>query len=624
MQKRLNSRSFKIGLAVLITIVWFAVLDLLMEARLQEGLGERLEWIGSGAAAYLFNVLVILSLFLVLVAVTNRWLVSLIVTTVVVVLFGVISYFKFVFLGEPLYPWDLFLYNNVINLLPNLYQQVNMKKLIMQAVILIALIAGLAVWIRLKRPGRLIRFNLWTRLGLLLAGLLVLSGFTFHRAVPQVEAVLKDHFGVFNQPWNQRNNYKENGFFVSFLFNAQSAIVLPPSGYGEKQMKEIIEEWAAGETDGSGEAGSPPNIIMIMNEAFWDPTLLEGVSYTRDPIPTVHEHQSGWLLSPTFGGGTSNVEFEVLTGLSNAFLPSGSVPYQQYIQQTIPALPSYLKNFGYGTLAVHPYPKWFWNREEVYQHFGFDDFIDIDRFENPEYKGPYVGDTEVTREIIRNVERSEDPLFIYAVTMQNHTSYAADRYDEYEIHSESGTVSPGIKGILDTYAQGTADADAALAELMSHFEESDERAVIVFFGDHMPTLGLDYQIYKETGYVPMGNGEEGWELDDVYRMRQTPLVFWNNFGAELPDLEVLSASFVGPHTLEMAGIRQPAFFRFLREFEQTMPGYSRDVKVDDEGDLYRVTPDEVDPLRETYMQIQYDILFGKRYSQDSLFKVPGE
>lgn len=621
------NRYLKNTLVLAASAVYFSILVLFVEGSLHDGVTERLEWIRTtGTMAFLFNILIVWMFFLILLGVTNRFVLSFIVTNSVTLFLATMSYYKFVFLAEYLYPWDLFLYNNVINLLPNLYEQVNLTQLLIIAVLIIVVLVGILVFFRFKRPPRLVRFSLWQRGGLVIAGLLVLSAFVFYRSFPVIEEAFEKKFGVFNQPWNQNNNYKANGFFVAFLFNTQSAIVIPPSGYSEKKVKEIADE-LKGEASGNHsshpdntEKADKPNIIMIMNEAFWDPTLLsEDLTFNTDPMPTVRKEQDGWMLSPTFGGGTSNVEFEVMTGFTNTFLPAGSVPYQQYITRDIPALPSYLKSFGYRSLAVHPYPKWFWNRELTYDHFGFDDFIDIDRFENPEYTGPYVSDAEVTEEIIRNVEASQDPLFVYAVTMQNHTSYNPGRYEEEKIHTEGGGLTDPMRSIVDLYTQGVLDADAALADLMEHFEQSGEPTVIVFFGDHMPSLGLDYQVYKEAGYVPAGKGEEGWELEDTYRMRRTPLVFWNNFGGPEPEIDTLSASFVAPHALEVAGIEPPAFYALLQQMEAVMPGYSRDVKVDGEGSLFHVTPDEVDPLREKYMQIQYDILFGDLHSKESLF-----
>ena len=233
-----------------------------------------------------------------------------------------------------------------------------------------------------------------------------------------------------------------------------------------------------------------PNIIIIMSESFWDPTSIESLEFGTDPMPTVRKYQKGEILSPTFGGGTSNVEFEALTGFSNMFLPPGSVPYQQYIKNELPALPRYLNGLGYETKAVHPYPKWFWNREQVYKHIGFEEFKDIDGFKDPFYKGPFVSDEQVTKTIIEQTEQTEEPVFTYAITMQNHTGYNSDKYPEYAVETHTPPeVDPVFNLLLRSYTQGISDADAALKQLIDYYETSDEPTLVVFFGDRLPAIG---------------------------------------------------------------------------------------------------------------------------------------
>ena len=137
--------------------------------------------------------------------------------------------------------------------------------------------------------------------------------------------------------------------------------------------------------------GKKPNVIFVMSEAFWDPTLLTNVTFSEDPVPTIHrlqkESSTGYLLSPQFGGGTSNVEFEVLTGNSMSFLPGGSIPYQQYISKPIPSLASYFADQGYKSMGIHSYEGWFWDRNKVYKELGFESFKSSEHFVNPGNEG---------------------------------------------------------------------------------------------------------------------------------------------------------------------------------------------------------------------------------------------
>lgn len=610
---------YKGVLAILATLIYFYFLVSGIETFLNTDAERTANWKEENPNAFFFNIMIVFSVFLLFLGIFNRFLVSFILANAVVWILAVMSFYKFSFLGEFLYPWDMLLYNNVLNLLPNLSKEVNLEKVLLIFFGAIGVIAALAAFIFIKKPKRLIRLKWWVRL--LFIGLAAgyLSVFIFYRSIPNVEASLKDA-GVTNLTFDQNRNYKTNGFFVTFLLNMQSAIVLPPKGYNEKNIDEIVDRLEAPPATNGSAPKEKPNIVIIMSEAFWDPTLIEDLQFGTDPMPTVRQHQKGKALSPTYGGGTSNVEFEALTGFSNMFLPPGSVPYQQYIKNELPALPRYLNKQGYEAKAVHPYPKWFWNREQVYQHIGFEEFIDIDGFKDPLYKGPFVSDEQVTKTIIEQTEKTDAPLFTYAITMQNHTSYNSNKYPEFDVETQTPPgIDPVFNLLLRSYTQGVSDADKAFKQLIDYYETSEEPTIVVFFGDHLPGLGQDYKFYKQADYVPRGQGDVNWELEDQLDMHTTPLAIWNNYGAEVPDIGTISPSFIAPVVFDLAGIKKPLYYSVLENFQAAMPGYTADVKIDADGKLYKVTPDKVEDVKRDYELIQYDLLFGDQYSRDRLF-----
>lgn len=610
---------FRGVLAIIAALVYFYFLIGGIETFLNNDPEQTAAWKKEKPNAFFFNVIITFSIFLLFFGLFNRFLVSFILTNGVVWFLAAMSYFKFSFLGEYLYPWDMMLYDNVLNLLPNLIKEVDFGKVLLYFFGAVALIAALAAFIRIKKPERLLRLNIWKRLFLIALAAGFLSVFIFYRSIPNVETSLKDA-GVTNITFDQNRNYKTNGFFLTFLLNMQSAIVLPPSGYNEKNINAIIQDLGPRPIPTGSSLKEKPNVIIIMSESFWDPTVVPTLEFAEDPMPNVRKHQNGNILTSTFGGGTSNVEFEALTGFTNMFLPPGSVPYQQYIKHELPALPRYLDGLGYQTTAVHPYPKWFWNREQVYRHLGFEEFIDIDGFDDPLYKGPFVSDEQVTRTLIEQVEGTEDPLFAYAITMQNHTSYNSNKYPDFTVETKTPPeVDPVFNLLLRSFTQGIADADAAFKELTDHFDTSEEPTLIVFFGDHLPALGHDYKLFKQAGFVPKGPGEENWELEDFKDMHTTPLAIWSNYGAEIPDMGTISPSFLAPVIFDLAGIEKPLYYSLLENFQKEMPGYTSDVKIDAKGNLYKVTPDSAEDVKRAYELIQYDLLFGKQYSREKLF-----
>ncbi len=613
-----NLKSF---LAMGFALIWFPMLVIGVEAFLLGSFEEATLWSQERMGAYLLNAIIVYALFLLLLGLINRFVISFLLANVVAVLLAVFSYFKFSFLGENLYPWDLLLYNNVFNLLPNIYKEANVGTGLAGIVIVLALLIGLFVYMLKKRPKPIMRLPWWVRILYIAFGAVCLSAFIFYRTFPGMEQLLKDA-DVSNITFNQERNYKQNGFYGAFMLNMQSAIVLAPSGYSKTAIEGITDRLKkeADESEPKTTGAKKPNIIFVMSESFWDPTQLEKIQFDPDPMPFIRDHQTGWLLSPTFGGGTSNVEFEVLTGFSNTFLPVGSVPYQQYVKEDQPAaMPNYLKGLGYQTLAIHPYAKWFWNRETVYQYFGFDEFLDDKSFTDPIYKGPFISDEQVTKTIIERTEASDDPMFIYAVTMQNHTGYAEDKYESFDVKT---TVPEGIDDVynvlLRSYTQGVYDADKALQQLIEHFQDSDEPTAVVFFGDHLPAIGQDYRLYKIADYVPRGAGESQWGLEDFEKTRSTPLLMWNNFDAPIPEIDRLSPNQLGPALFKMAGIEQPLYYGLLEQFSSELPALTRELKIDADGGLHRETPEAAKKLSKEYQLLQYDLLFGKRYGKEAV------
>lgn len=528
---------------------------------------------------------------------------------------SLISFYKTRLIGEPFYPWDLFLNKEGLNIAPLVTEKSAWLRIGALTAVLLAVLSLRPLLRRFKPSlkGRL----LW---GLLSLMLLV----SFGTKAPWAERWL-DRAGVSEIIWNQQENYSNNGLLLAFSMNVKNAVIPKPAGYNEQSVGTIaglIARDRAASTSLAAAApgaagGIMPNVIFIMNEAFWDPTRLPGLTFSQDPAPTLHRLQqdphaaTGYLLSPQFGGGTSNVEFEVLTGLNMSFLPAGSVPYQQYISKPTPSLAGYFAGLGYKSAAIHSYEGWFWNREKVYKWMGFDSFKDKSRFVEPEYDGAFIADSEVSRSIIQAVKDSEQPLFVYAVTMQNHGPYEDNRYGDDVIRVE-GSLTASAKQAVETYSRGVFAADRSLQQLIGYFEESGEPTVIVFYGDHLPMLGYDYDVYKQTGFISTERTEH-WTLEELERMRSVPYAVWSNFPlAEKPG-PVLSYSFLGSAVLKSLGLEAPAQFAFHSDLAARVPVLLRNLVIDSQGNRYGAVPEEARAPVDQYRILQYDLLFGKTY-----------
>ncbi|MCM3389719.1 LTA synthase family protein [Ureibacillus chungkukjangi] len=562
-----------------------------------------LQWLGNNKFwVIFFTYLLILSVQLLIYSVFNNISISLSITFIVFTLMNVVNYYKLQILNEPLYPWDLFLYEQLVDLLPLVAKVVDLKYLFL----LIILIALLVLFCKFM-PNYKAKWI--PRVILLICSLLVIVGFTLNDKAPTKQVFAK--YGISNALSTPKTNVTINGLILSFVLYMPDVFIEKPKGYSEKAIKEIADSI---DIDVNPVNNIKPNVIIVMSESLFDITKLKSVEFNKDPLPTIRHYMNSTLLSPTFGGGTSSVEFEALTGLSNVFLPSGSSAYQQYIKKETPSMASVFENIGYYPFALHTYHGWYWNRENVYDLLGFDDFISGEDLADSPIKGQYIGDATITNEIISKVEEKEEPIFVYAVTMQNHSPYVTDLYEENSIIVEN-EFSDSTKGMIETYATGISDSDYELSRMIDYFNNSKEPTLIVLFGDHLPSLGTEMAVYNETGYL----NKESSFLEGQYLTRQTPLLVWRNFGHSIEIPELLSPAFLSPFIFENAGLEMPKYYQFLKNYATQLPGYINSVKVDKNGELFSETPADMRELEEMYEMIQYDLLFGKQYSKKYLF-----
>lgn len=576
-------------------------------------LSQTTGWIGNNFRIFLLNGLLVFSVTALFYSLVGSIFPSLAISTLLLALAALISYFKSRLIGEPFFPWDIFLNKEGMNIAPLVTGQAAVVRI---GAVLLAVAALIAL--RLLLP----RFSVsWRcRIGMGLAAIGVLGCFALQT---NWTSRLVERAGVEEYVWNQSENYDANGLLLAFTRNVKNAIITKPAGYSDTAIHLIAQQMMSRRQDltmektvaASSAVGVQPNVVFIMNEAFWDPTLLPGVTFSEDPIPTFHalQEQSGvrYMLSPQFGGGTSNVEFEILSGLSTSFLPTGSVPYQQYISRPLPSLASYFHSEGYRSLAIHPYEGWFWNRENVYKYLGFEGFKSIDSFVNPEYKGAFIGDAEVARSIINEIDHTDAPVFTYAVTMQNHGPYDDDRYGGTTI-TVDGMLSAENKQMLQTYVQGVHDADASLRQLIEHYEQSEEPTFIIFYGDHLPMLGYDYDVYKQGGFIQTGLAKD-WTLEELKKMHSVPFVTWSNFPVKDEAVSTISSSFLGSYVLNALSMKTPGNFALDSELYRMLPGMLYNLTVDSDGALAQNVPASYADKVNDYRLLQYDMLFGEKY-----------
>ncbi|MDF2926486.1 MAG: sulfatase [Paenibacillaceae bacterium] len=581
-------------------------------------LPETLSWMNTHKAIFALNVLIEGSALAFLYSCIGSLFLSVAAGAIIFSVIAFINYYKSKLVGEPFFPWDIIQRKEGMDVGPLFTGSSDL----LRAVLILAII-GILLMLHI-RLGKRLSVSWISRLAIGFSAVVVLMSFGLQVSWAKEQVVSA---GVDESIWSQQVNYDSNGLMLAFTLNVQHSIITEPENYNAAEIAGITRQFdhteeavpVFGQLADQEPVRKQPNVIFIMSEAFWDPSRLTNLSFSSDPVPTVHrlqqERSTGYMLSPQFGGGTSNVEFEVLTGFSMSLLPAGSVPYLQYIDRPVPSLASYFNSRGYKSMAIHSYEGWFWKRNEVYKQLGFADFKSKDNFVDPEYKGPYISDAEVARSIMKEVDETEEPVFIYAVTMQNHSPYTDEaRYGEggNSIRVE-GDLTDEAASMLETYTQGAHDADRSLQMLIDHYADSDEPTYIVFYGDHLPTLGLEYDLYRQAGFVGSSNPDD-WSLEEYERLRSTPFVTWSNFSVKEEKAEVISSSFVGSYVLNALSMKPEGQFAFNTELYKTAPGLIRNLTVDKDHNLAHTMSSSQESKLEQYKLLQYDLLFGEQYS----------
>ncbi|MGN0342300.1 MAG: LTA synthase family protein [Roseburia sp.] len=367
------------------------------------------------------------------------------------------------------------------------------------------------------------------------------------------------------ESWEQKGTYR-NGYLMNFVLGIRDSIITAPEGYSEEAIIGLESQYLPVDETGTE---SDPTIIVIMNESFADLSVLSGgeMATTEEVMPfydSLDENiVKGYALSSVFGAKTPDSEWEFLTGNSMAFLPSGSVPYQQYMSGDDYSLVRFLSNRGYTCKSVHPYYSSGWSRNKVYPELGFTESLFIEDFDQSNLMREYISDQQMYEKIVEMYEEkpSGEKLFVLGVTMQNHGGYG----DDYANFTNSVALEDYYFSDVNQYLSLIRESDKALEYLITYFEQVDEPVEIVFFGDHQPSLNSSF--YKTQN----GSGLSGLTLSQLEDLFKVPFFIWTNYDSESREVELTSLNYLSTMTLEQAGIELPPYHQFLKELQQVIP-----------------------------------------------------
>lgn len=379
-----------------------------------------------------------------------------------------------------------------------------------------------------------------------------------------------------------------NGTALSFYINARKMEFSSPEGYSETELNDFMSQYTD-ETLEEGEEEELPNIIVIMNESFSDLSYLGRLKtdtpYLKYFNSLTDKYNNGRNLVSVLGGGTCNTEFEFLTGLSMMYMPSNCYAYMQHVKGPVDSMASYLKQFGYQAVAMHPFYEVCWKRNSIYNFMGFDDFVSgedmaageaglyvsADRWEkgfgdNVEYDRTLISDSFFYKQIIDQFEnRTSDHIFIFGVTVQNHSPYEYEGEDfETDVHVLNDAPPLGYPH-AEQYLSLIKDSDEALEELITYFEGVDEKTLIVFFGDHQPNV--------ESELVDLLAPDRDMFVNSFMTRFETPYLIWSNYelDEDFKNDYITSANYLGLMTLEAAGVPLSAKYQMMRDAQNVAP-----------------------------------------------------
>lgn len=370
-----------------------------------------------------------------------------------------------------------------------------------------------------------------------------------------------------------------------------------PAGYDPDDLEETILSAPEPKSLLAQELDSKPNIIVIMNESFSDLNDALGVTTDVDPLPFIHGLTENAIKGDLFvavrGGGTCNTEYEFLTG--NALYPNtSSMAYYQIVKSPMPSLAHLLKVQGYTTIAIHPAEGANYHRDEVYTHLGFDTFYDIESFPDAECFRPaynFISD-RACYDLIKTLyaEKDEDArLFIFNVTMQNHSSYK----DGNTPPTVSLTQHVEGEEHINEYLRCVLESDRAFSELVDYFSAQEEPTIILFFGDHQP--GLDF--FGEPGEMA-----EKSQIKSALSYYVVPYVIWANYDLVPADMPEISANYLSSLLLSCTNVSMSPYEAYLLDVMQRYPVLMRLGYTDAQGKYtpFSRTPSMVADLTDLY------------------------
>lgn len=602
-----------------------------------------------GNFVFVLNVILVALLYLMLLMLFNRFWTASIVILAVGIIVAAIEHFKVEIRYEAILPADLgFLGSNTGNMLTFIPAGAHVTILVALGAFAVLLALILVLRHFDGRKGRMIRtdnlsLNLTSRLILLLLPILVFALYCIHVSTTDSLAnKFSRALGDTPSMWDSVYDAQRNGPLVAFTRQLNPKIMDKPSNYSEETMKKVAARYQKeAETINASRTNNltDSTVVYVLSESFSDPSRVPGLKTNKDSMPNIRKIKagttSGLMLSSGYGGGTANLEYMGLSGLSMAnFESSLSSPYQQLVpsQHWTPTI-NQLWGAPANSLGYHPYESSMYSRATNYKKFGFSHFYtltgpDVIKYQDKIDESPYVSDKSSYDSALEGIKSGKTNKFIQIITMQNHMPYH-EWYENNDYTAESTTGTPlgdDEQQSIETYQKGVEITDQATQEFLNELDALDKPVTVVFYGDHLPGI---YSSASEDG-----NNSLALHLTDYF--------IWSNKasssqGNKASDAAYSSPNFFVAQAADHMNAKVSPYLAFLTEMHSKIAameppvvnkiqGWDRipegqNIYLDQNGNP--MSTDDFDKetkqLLADYKLIQYDITAGKNYLKDTDF-----
>ena len=544
-------------------------------------------------AIQLLNIAPVVLLIFLLYFLFNNAAVAALLTSALTMVLTWISCFKMMFRGDPFLFEDILLAKEATAMTGS-YKVVLSRSMILVIIAVLIAVAAFALFLQYRSYKPRTRF-------VLVLALIAVAAVAYPKLYLSDEVYTKTYRQLsFQSYWSESDQFQNRGFIYPFLRSTSKGLDHAPAGYNEKRAKAALGQYEY--TDIPEE--KKVNVLSFMFEGYADFTRFDELTFTEDPYEFLHalekESYSGSTISYAFGGGTNIPERQFLTGLTQ--LPNFRKATNSY--------PWYFREQGYTVEGSHPYYNWFYNRININQELGFQNYyFDEDTYmdlNGGEHRSPDSILFPHVLELFNEAAARGEKYFCFNVTYQGHGPYSAEVEYDHPFIENKGYTEESFN-YFNNYFAIIDDIDDALRDMVETLRESSEPVVLIFFGDHMPWMGNNESAYLEAGINLELETDEGF-----YQHYSTPYVIWANDAAK----QVLGSDFVGDGPaigtnylmnlfFEQAGYTGNAYTQYttqlMHEFQDV---HNTGICLSDGQVLRELTPEQQERIDE-FLDVQY-------------------